>query len=900
MEKCIACGLCAEKCPAKTADEYEEGLGKRKAIYVPYPQAVPLKYVIDQDRCIYFKKGKCRACEKYCPTGAILFDEQEKHLELNVGSVILTPGLQTFDPGRFDTYQYSTFKNVVTSIEFERILSAGGPTQGRVVRPSDGQPAKRIAWLQCIGSREINRCDNGYCSAVCCMYAIKEAVMAKEHVGQDCQPSIFYIDLRTSGKDFEKYYYKAEAEGVRFVRSRVHSITRKDPSGTLELQYVTEDGRNQREEFDLVVLSVGMEPAKSAVETAAMMGIELNEYSFVQTSDFTPVTTNRAGIYVAGVAKECKDIPQSVMEASAAAGSAGIDLAEARGTLVSEKSFGPEKDFSGQEVRIGVFVCNCGTNIGGVADVPSIVEFARTLPGVVYAEENQFSCSQDTQANIAQTVRENDLNRVVVAACTPRTHEPLFQETIRDSGLNPYLFEMANIRNQCTWCHSGDKEKATAKSKDLVKMAVAKAALLEAIPEMSVDITKSVLVIGGGLSGMTAALNLGDQGFTVYLLERDPELGGVAGDISHTWSGGEVQPYLRDLRERVQGHSGITTLLGAEVVDSSGFVGNFRTTVKQADQTRTLEHGATIFATGGKATDTEEYLFGQNPNVTRWHEIEQDKEKLDKAKSLVFIQCVGSRDENRPYCSRICCTTSITQAIRIKEASPEKNVYILYRDIRTPGAKEKLYKKARQLGVVFIRYSLDNKPLVSQNEDGLLVRVFDPILQQDIEIKTDLINLATAIEPNNNQELSRLFKLPLNEENFFMEAHAKLRPVDFASDGLFLCGLAHYPKPIEESLAQASAAAGRAATVLSKSKAKISPLISQIDQDKCIGCGLCIDICPFAAIQAEEVEENIYRAVNIPASCKGCGLCASSCPQRAIDMLHFRDSQLEAVIQAAV
>ncbi len=900
MEKCIACGLCSEKCPARTADDYEAGLSKRKAIYVPYPQAVPLKYVIDHDRCIYFKKGKCKACEKFCPTGAILFEDQEQTLELNVGSIILTTGLQTFDPGSFDTYQYSALSNVVTSIEFERILSAGGPTQGHVLRPSDGRTAKKIAWLQCVGSREINRCDHGYCSGVCCMYAIKEALMAKEHVGSDCEASIFYMDLRTSGKDFEKYYTKAEQDGVRFLRSRVHSITQTDPDGTVALHYATEDGCRLEETFDLVVLSVGMEPAESGVETARMMGIACNEDRFLKTRDFAPVSTSTPGIYAAGVATECKDIPQSVMEASAAAGSAGIDLAAARGTLVSEKHFGPEKDFAGQEVRIGVFVCNCGTNIGGVADVPSIVEFAKSLPGVAYVEENQFSCSQDTQANIAATVREHDLNRVVVAACTPRTHEALFQETIRDSGLNPYLFEMANIRNQCTWCHSGDSEKATAKSKDLVKMAVAKASLLEAIPELSVDITKAVLVIGGGLSGMTAALNLADQGFAVTLLERDAELGGVARDIAHTWSGEDVQAYLRDLRERVQTHTQITTLLNAEVLDASGFVGNFRSTVKQGDQTRSVEHGATILATGGTATRSEEYLGAEHPNVTRWHEIEQDPDKLAQASNVVFIQCVGSRNQERPYCSRICCTTSITQAIRIKQASPEKNVFILYRDIRAPGAKEKLYTKARQLGVVFIRYSLENKPLVTQNGEALSVRVFDPILQQPVEIQADLINLATAIEPNQTQHLAQLFKLPLNAEHFFMEAHAKLRPVDFASDGLFCCGLAHYPKPIEESLAQASAAAGRAATILAQSKARISPLVSQIDQGKCIGCGLCIEICPFGAIQAEEVEANIHRAANIPASCKGCGLCASSCPQRAIDMLHFRDRQIEAAIGAAV
>ncbi len=847
---------------------------------------------------------ECYQCVNACEAEAVTLEthaQKEDTTTIDVGSVILAPGFQPFDPSKFDTYNYANHPNVITSLEFERILSATGPFMGHLVRISDKKEPKKIAWFQCVGSRDLNRCDNPYCSSVCCMYAVREALIAKEHADYDLDCAIFYMDMRTPGKDFEKYYNEAEDKhGVRFIRSRVHTINPFPGTDDLEVKYVTESGEITTEIFDMVVLSVGMETSPAVVDLAGKMGIELTEGNFCETTSFEPSSTSSDGIFVCGAFQGPKDIPESVMEASAAACSVGINLASARGSFVKEKVFPAENDITDQEPRIGVFVCNCGINIGGIADVPAIVEYAKSLPNIVYVEENLFTCSQDTQDKMVEVIKDHNLNRIVVAACTPRTHEPLFQETMRNAGLNAYLFDMANIRNQCTWVHSEDKKIATEKSKDLVRMSVARASLLESIPAISVDVNQSALVIGGGIAGMTAAISLADQGFPAAIVEKTSILGGAARNLTKTWKGQDVQEYLSKLIDKIEKHPDIDVLLNAEVSAVSGFVGNFETQISVGGTTKNIAHGAVIIATGGQAVDTDEYLYGKNPNVTRWHDLENDPDKLKTAESVVFIQCVGSRDENRPYCSRICCTASVSQAISIKEENPDTDVYILYRDMRTFGERETLYKQAREKGVIFVRYSLDKKPTVTEIDGGLEVGVFDPILQRSIMIQADLVNLATAIQPAENDKISEFYKIPLNAENFFMEAHAKLRPVEFATDGIFLCGLTHYPKSIEESISQAMAAASRAATVLSKDSIQISPLVSQVDAEGCIGCGLCEEVCLFNAIVLEEVEGKGYRAQNIPASCKGCGLCAASCPQMTIDMLHFRGQQIWESVCAAM
>ena len=904
MSKCIACGECAEKCPKKVTDTFNAGLAARKAIYVEYAQAVPLKYCIDAANCIYLKKGKCGFCAKVCPAGAIDFEQKPETVRLQVGSVILAPGFSTFNPQNLDTYQYSQYDNVVTSLEMERILSATGPYHGHLVRPSDKKEPKKIAWLQCIGSRDINKCAHGYCSSVCCMYAVKEAVIAKEHSSSALDTAIFYMDMRTYGKEFESYYQRAKIDkGVRFIRTRVHTLVENRETKDISLRYVSEDGQALEETFDLVVLSVGMETSKELAELAGKLDIELTADNFARTTSFAPVKTSRDGIYVCGAFQEPKDIPYSVMEASAAACSAESDLAAARGSLTKTKTFPAEKEISQEEARIGVFVCNCGTNIGGIVNVPAVAEMARSLPGVAYVEQNLFTCSQDSQEKIKETIQKKGLNRVVVAACTPRTHEELFQETLRDAGLNKYLFEMANIRNQCSWVHSKEKDEATAKAKDLVRMAVSRARLITSLGQPRISVDHSALVIGGGIAGMTSALGLADQGYAVHLIEKEDQLGGNARSLRSTWQGESVPEKLAEMTRRVETHKLIDVYTGATVTGSLGFIGNFDTTVSVNGANRLLRHGAVVVATGAVEYAPQEYLHGDDDRVLTHLELDRaitgNDARIATANSVVFIQCVGSREPERPYCSKVCCTHSIKTAISFKKQNPKVKVFVVYRDIRTYGQREYLYQEAREKGVIFIRYDSDRKPEVRKAGDRLSVTVMDHVIGKNVEIPADLLVLAAAIVPRDNEPLAQMFKLSCNGDKFFNEAHAKLRPVEFATAGIFLAGMAHYPKPIEESIAQGAAAASRAAVTLSKESITAEGVVSHVNGFMCRGCGECQRVCPFSAIAVQQSGEAMPVAVVQEALCKGCGMCAVACPTGAASVHHFGDREVLAMVETA-
>jgi heterodisulfide reductase subunit A len=914
-EACIACGACASVCPTghitldkikqqhtlleteRIPSEYDSGLQGRKPVYVPYAQAVPNTPAIDRSKCIHFKTGGCKICVDFCGVDAIDHTMQDEIIELDVGSIILAPGFEPYDPSKFDTYNYAKHPNVITSMEMERILSASGPTGGHLVRPSDHKEPKKIAWFQCVGSRDLNRCDNSYCSSVCCMYAIKEAVISKEHAGDDLDCAIFYMDMRTHGKEFERFYDNArEKQGVRFLRSRVHSIDPLHGSDDLSVRYADENGRLQVETFDMIVLSVGLQTSPETVELAERLGIEMTSGNFCKTDTFDPVATSKEGIYVCGAFQGAKDIPQAVVDASAAAAAAGEILSSARNSETKVPEVVPETNVTNERPRVGVFVCRCGINIAGVVDVPSVAEYAKTLPYVVYTSDNLYSCSQDTQESMSQIIKQKRLNRVVVAACTPKTHEPLFQETLINAGLNKYLFEMANIRNQDSWVHKNNPELATKKAKDLVRMAVSKVTLMEPLKETELEVNQTAVVIGGGISGMAAAKSLANQGYETHIVERSPQLGGQALNLYKTVTGEEIQPKLSALIEEIRNNKSIHIHLDTSLSKVEGFVGNFEATLSSNGSQKELDFGVVVMATGASPLQPDEYHYGDDPRILS--SLELDRKLIDQDPGLkqlntaVFIQCVGSREPDRPYCSRVCCTHSIDNALQLKKLNPEMSIIILNRDIRTYGEREYLYKEAREAGVIFMRFSPDNKPKVVLKDGKLLINTHDPILGRDVQIETDLLSLATAIIPNRDEQLANFFKVPLNDDGFFIERHAKLGPSEFATDGVFLCGLAHYPKPIDESVAQGRAAASRAMTLLAQKTIHTSGTVAETAPTLCSQCGVCVSVCPYSAPFFAEDGPWTGRAQINPVLCKGCGLCVASCRSGAIHLKGFDNDQI--------
>ncbi len=896
-EKCNGCGVCAQKCPIEVVDSFNEGLGQRGAIYVEYPQAVPLKYMIDREKCI-----GCGTCDEICKAQAIQYDQEDSEVKLKVGSIILAPGFESFDAKLKSEYGYGRFPNVVTSIEFERILSASGPYGGLVLRPSDGEIPKKIAFIQCVGSRD-HQLGNDYCSAACCMYGMKEAVIAKEHTPSRLDAKIFFMDMRSYGKEFDAYYERAQGEwGIQFVRSRVAGVTEDPKTGNLFLHYV-EDETPKTEEFDMVILSTGMIPPKNVEKLAKNLGIKLNKYNFCETQAFSPMETSRHGIFVCGAFSAPKDIPESVAQASGAAAKAMSIIASARGTQVTAKEYPPERDVSQEEPRIGVFVCHCGINIGGVVKVPEVVEYAKTLPNVVYAEANLYTCSQDTQKLIRDKIVQNKLNRVVVASCTPRTHEPLFKETVQESGLNPYLFEMTNIRDQCSWVHMHEPTEPTKKAKDLVRSIGAKAKLLKPLEKPLISVTPVCLIIGGGVSGMTASLELAKQGFEVHLVEKEKELGGHLRTIHYLLEkSDDPKTKLDALIADVQKNDKIHVYTGAEVVDVYGFVGNFKSRMKQQNgEEKEIEHGAVIVATGAVEYKPTEYLYGKDKRVVTQHELEEKiAEGKFRAKSVLMIQCVGARNEERPNCARICCGQAIKNAMKIKEVSPETEVYILYKDMRTYGFKELYYREAATKGVLFINYDDERKPQVINEDEKLKVTFWEPVIKEEVEIEPDLVVLSAATIPSlGNKHVAEMLKVPLTKDGFFLEAHMKLRPVDFATEGVFLCGMAHSPKYIDESIAQACAAAARATTILSKKTLEMEGIIANVSEDLCSGCRVCEYLCPYGAVEMKDKEGKPIAHV-IEALCKGCGACGTACPTKAITMGHFTTDELLAQIEAAL
>ena len=913
VEKCTGCGICTEHCRVKVKDPYNANLSKTPLIRVPFPQAVPGAAFIDPKKCLYLLKGKCGNCKEECAAGAINYEDKERTETVEVGSIIVASGYKPFDAAARAEYGYGVYDDVVTSVEFERILAANGPTSGHVVRRSNGEEVKKLAFIQCVGSRD-STVGNSYCSSVCCMYATKQSLIAKEHA-HAIEPTIFFIDMRTYGKGFEEYYQKAKNEqGVRYVRCLASYAKEMHPSNNILVGYTDPDGNTVEEEFDMVVLCVGITPDNDGLSRA--LGVELDEHGFIESDDFLTVKASRPGVFVCGAAESPKDIPDSVIQASASAGLASSKLGVCRCELIAHTEYPPERDVSGEEPRIGAVICRCGTNIGGVVDVPAVVEYARTLPNVAFADERLYACSQDAQEWIREVIREHDLNRVMVASCTPRTHQPLFRETVRSAGLNKYLFEMANIREHCSWVHMQIPDDATEKAKMLVKMAINKASLLEPLEEGVSPVTHSGLVIGGGGAGMVAALQLADAGFMTYLVEKEPELGGQMRHIYKTIEGADVKAYLADLIARVNDHPYIEVMLSSSVDKVDGYIGKYTSTITRVPSPSrgegrggggdivTIDHGVIIVATGGNEYEPKEgeYAWGSDPRIITQVELErriaEDPESLAGVRDVVMVQCVGSRNDEHAYCSKICCSVAVKNALALKELNPDTSVNVCYRDMRTYGFKEDAYMKAREGGVNFIRFEKDEPPKVDISFGNPRVIVADQNVRgEDVVLMPDLVVLSTGIVSNPDAaELGPKLKVPLTSDGFFLEAHVKLRPVDFATDGIFLAGLAHYPKTIAESLTQAAAAAARAESILAKDNVVTEGVVAWVDPKVCSGCRACVSLCSYEAIDFDE--ERGVAVVN-RSLCKGCGACTGACSSGANRLLGFKPKQIIAQIKAA-
>jgi heterodisulfide reductase subunit A-like polyferredoxin len=849
----------------------------------------------ESERCLNCALcSECQECVKACEQNAIDHYMGQREIKLEIGSVILAPGFEEFAAEKKGEYGFGRYANVLTSVQFERMLSASGPFEGHVIRRSDGKDARRIAWIQCVGSRDAS-CGNDYCSSVCCMVSTKQALVASDHTA-GLEASIFYMDIRAHGKDFDQYYERAKNSGnINYIRSMPSRVLQVPGTKDLRLQFYGDNGVMEERDFDLVVLSVGMEAGKTAGEAAGRLGISLDQYGFCATDRLYPVSTSRPGVFVAGAFQEPKDIPETVTQASAAASMSMELLAEARNSLISKRAYPDEHDVTDEEARIGVFVCHCGKNIASVVDVERVAEIAAQQANVVFATHTMYTCADSNLNNIRDMIHKHRLNRVVVASCTPRTHEPIFRDTLREAGLNPYLFELANIRDQCSWVHSAEPEKATEKAAELMNMSIARARLLSPLTGTSFSVDQTGLVIGGGVSGMTAALALAGQGFRVHLVEKLGILGGNALALRYTLEHDDIPAFVAGLVKQVGDHPNIVLHLGAEVTNVAGFIGQFKVSLFQDGADSEVSCGAIIVATGAVPAATVEYMHGRDAGVITQLELERRLHMGDFArggKNVVMIQCAGSRNDERPYCSRICCSMAVKNALKIKKEDPSANIYVLYRDIRTYGFREKYYKQAREAGVIFIRYEPDGPPLVSKHK-GLTVSLKSPDFPEPLEIDADYIVLSTGIDAaGDNRRVSDLLKVPLNGDGFYVEAHLKLRPVEFATEGIFLCGLAHSPKHMDENISQARAAASRASTVLSRSYLEIGAQVSQVDQSKCISCMTCTKVCPYGApsVNAD------HKAEIIAAKCMGCGICAAECPACAIQLNHFESRQFKDML----
>ena len=888
---CTRCGECTTVCPVVLPNEYDSGMAARKAIYTPIPQSVPGAYLIDMAHCLNDPPNyiPCNHCQQVCPPGAIDFLlPPETVSEREVSAIILATGYDMLDPRALKEYGYGTHPDILTALEFERLINSAGPTGGEIIRPSDGKHPENILFVLCIGSRDQRHAQ--HCSRFCCMYSIKHAYQALDHGITDV--SVLYMDIRAYGKGFDGFWQRTQAQGARFIHGRPSRIADNE-DGRIKVIYEDIEAAARREsQFDMVVLANAVIPPPGLDELAARLGIEMNADGFILSNECAGglVMTTRPGIYAAGCVSGPKDIPDSVAEGSGAAALAMRHLSERNWPEPPEVE--PVPDI--ETPRVGVFVCHCGSNIAGVVDVERVAAYARTLPDVVYASNQMFSCAGNTQQEIEETIRREGITRVVIAACSPKTHESIFRDVLNRAGLNPYLLEMSNIRNMDSWVHKQDKENATIKAMDMVEMAVAKARLLTPLSVSHLEVKQTALVIGGGIAGMTAAAALAQQGFTTHLVEKSARLGGLLNHLDTIAPSGIRAADMVAAKERELKKSHVHIHLNTTIEMISGLVGDFSARLSSGE---TLRAGAVVVSTGSGTYQPHEFNNENDPCVITNLDLERMMQSgTPSAKKITFISCVGSR-QGSAGCSRYCCTSMIHQALRLRETGAQ--VRVLSKDIRTYSRNaEELYQQAMRAGVQFFRYA-DLPPQKALSwQDGQVIFT-DELLHQKISIDTDLLVLVSGLTPLEDNLADQL-KLSRSEDGFYMELHPKLGPAETAIQGVYLAGTTQGAKDIRESIAQALATAGKAGALLARGVIEKEPLTAHLIPELCVGCMRCVKVCPFNAIEQIGLPGKGGTVKILEAACMGCGTCAAECAVQAIEMPYFTRKQILAQVDAAL
>ncbi|MFX0019261.1 MAG: FAD-dependent oxidoreductase [Candidatus Hermodarchaeota archaeon] len=903
--KCTSCGTCAKKCPYKKfPSEFDQGLIKRGAAYIPFLQAVPAVYLIDEDNCIYFKNGTCKVCEKFCPTHAVDFEQKPQEIEIEVASIINACGFDLMDVSSLSRYGYGEYSNVIISMEYERIMCASGPTKGEILRPSDNKHPHKIGFILCVGSRNIGL--NPYCSKICCMYATKEAIMTMEH-HPDAEIEVYYNDLRTIGKNHNEFIERAKSDyKVHYIKGLPNKIYEVPETKNLIIKHIDfESGEVKFETVDMVVLFPAVIPSRGSNKLNQILGVNMDEYGFVEsTVPFNNIETNVPGIYVCGCAHGPEDISTSVAEASGAA-SRAVSRTSLKAIEEEKEEIFEKKVLREDPLRIGVFICHCGSNIADFVDVEKIAEEIQTIHEIIYVERNLYTCSEESQRSIQEAIKKYDLNRVIIAACTPRTHLPLFQATCAKVGLNPYLVLFASIRELVSWVHMSEPERATQKAKEQILMTVSKARLVEPLYDIEVNVLPSALVIGGGITGMTSSLAIAKKGFRVFLVERDEELGGFIRNL-HSIDPDETPPeqILTPMIQAIRTNPNIEVLTSSLVNSVKGSIGDFKVSIGQDGVLKDINVGTIIVAVGGQEFKPKGfYKYEKSKNIFTNLEFENliRSNHLKDGEKIAFIQCVGSREEEgRTYCSLTCCSESIKNALIVKKLYPNSQIFILYRDIRVSYEEEIEYRKAREKGINFIQYLANDRPYLKNKGGKLSINVKDFLTRVNFDLEVDKIVLATPlIAWEENKKLSEMLKVPVDSHGFFFEAHPKLRPVDFATDGIFICGTAQCPKNIKESISQALGAASRALIPLMNAKASVEGATSSLpefNKKLCTGCEVCLTVCPYNAIYKNDLDEIEINQV----LCKGCGVCGATCTNQALVIKHFTDEQIISQINSII